>query len=197
MTTKKINELREETYNSINEFRNADIITDKQYEILRKQYNKVKDSNRKNIYNTIINKLNSFIAENVMDEKSEKELFNLPINEQQTKLSRDERLNKTLDKIHSKKNSEKNIINEPSKHLTKEVKLLLKGTFLNIVIQGDDLTNNDKDNITVDTNELKTIMQREILEVFFNDNKDNKVNLFVNAIIYFQMTKIDKFIIQK
>ena len=63
---------------------------------------------------------------------------------------------------------------------------------MDIVIQGDDLTNNDKDNITVDTNELKTIMQREILEVFFNDNKDNKVNLFVNAIIYFQMTKIDK-----
>ena len=122
---KKINELREETYNSINEFRNADIITDKQYEILRKRYNKVKDTNRKNVYDEIINKLNSFIAENVMEEKkrklskSEKELFNLPINEQQTKLSRDERLNKTLDKIHSKQNSEKNIINEPSKHLTK------------------------------------------------------------------------------
>ena len=66
---KKINELREETYNSINEFRNADIITDKQYEILRKRYNKVKDTNRKNVYDEIINKLNSFIAENVMGEK--------------------------------------------------------------------------------------------------------------------------------
>ena len=39
MTTKKINLLREETYNNINDFRNADIITDKQYEILRKRYN--------------------------------------------------------------------------------------------------------------------------------------------------------------
>jgi hypothetical protein len=203
MSTKNINTLRQETLHNIEAFKEANIISKTQYDILIKRYDKIKDTNRKKVYEDITNRLNAFIASNTLEKSRTKLLDQMPINinDQPTKLSREERLGKHLDSI-SKVKGETVTKDQASKYLRRSVKDAINGAFQEITIDGETekLTQDvdyiiDKKKVgtmaVVNTNKVNNILKRELLEIFLTSNFSTKINLFSNGLVKFTMKRYE------
>ena len=206
MAQTQIQKIREELYEKIEGFKEGKFINKDQYHTLMKRFDKALETNKRNVYNDIGNKLNEMLANNLFEglPKSKEEKVKEYAKRHKEKKQNEEIMENFLntaeelgkENIPTKKSREERSTKdvETANDINIEVNEALNGAFIEI-----SLTNIPKvKDFAINLIDFKNALSNSIIEAFKNEGKllerEKNVNKFISIIstIIFSRYKEEK-----